>query len=219
LSPGLSQRLKHETWALHGALERSDLMRRLLRGRLEREQYCALLRSLYQIYLALESGIERHARHRAIAPVFFPQLHRAGALARDLDFLHGGDWRERLAVVPAASLYVRHLVQIDAHSPELLVAHGYVRFLGDLNGGQVLRRIVADSLRLDGGSGTAFYEFGSRDAVAALAQAYRAGLDSVDCGELSAAALVAEAKLAFQLHGMLFDELAATGPSGVISAR
>jgi heme oxygenase len=45
--------------------------------------------------------------------------------------------------------------------PSLLLAHAYVRYLGDLNGGQVIRRRVAKAYAIDveDGSGVKFYEF------------------------------------------------------------
>ena len=60
--------------------------------------------------------------------------------------------------------------------PELLAAHSYVRYLGDLSGGQILARIVRESMAFRPGQGTAFYAFGDAAATADLRKAYRAGL-------------------------------------------
>ena len=56
---------------------------------------------------------------------------------------------------------IQHLSD-DASDPAPLLAHSYVRYLGDLSGGQVIRRRVIKSYNLaeDGDSrGTQFYEF------------------------------------------------------------
>lgn len=45
--------------------------------------------------------------------------------------------------------------------PSALLAHAYVRYLGDLSGGQIIRRHIAKAYGLDpvSGLGTQFYEF------------------------------------------------------------
>ena len=97
--------------------------------------------------------------------------------------------------------------------PDLLVAHAYVRYLGDLSGGQMLARIVRESLALGSGPGVAFYDFGHPEEVARLKQAFRDGLDAVPADEATMNAIVAEARLAFESHRRLFDELADSAPT------
>jgi hypothetical protein len=60
--------------------------------------------------------------------------------------LHGPGWAHRLTTVPAAAAYATTCKQLSATRPALLAAHVYVRYLGDLNGGQMLSRIVAKGL-------------------------------------------------------------------------
>ncbi len=206
--PSLAERLKAETHSLHRAAERSTFMGVLLRGRMERPAYCDLLRNLHAVYAALEPALARHAHHPAIAPVLLPGLGRAPALADDLRVLHGDSWAEDFGLQPASTRYVNRLHAIDTAQPGLLLAHAYVRYLGDLSGGQLLRRIVADSLRPPAGSGIAFYQFGGPAATLALTQAFRAGLEKIVVDAAGVDALVAEARLAFELHRSLFDELA-----------
>lgn len=48
----------------------------------------------------------------------------------------------------------------EGSDPSLLLAHSYVRYLGDLSGGQVIRRRVTKAYGLDeNGRGTQFYDF------------------------------------------------------------
>ena len=202
----LAERLKIETRALHTVAERSRFMALLLRGRMERPAYCALLRNLHPVYAALEPALARHSRHPVIAPVYVPALARTEALGQDLRWLHGAGWAEAIDVLPAAARYVQRLRELDATKPALLLAHAYVRYLGDLSGGQMLRRIVAASLRLEHGAGTMFYDFGETGET--LATAFRAGLGQVVVDAGGVDALVAEAVFAFEQHGRLFDELA-----------
>lgn len=212
LIPTLAQRLKAETKALHTAAERSRFMGVLLRGQMSRAPYCAMLRNLHSIYAALESALARRARHPVIAPVFLPGLVRTDALVDDLLAVHGADWAIAFELLPTSLRYVAHLQAIEAAQPERLLAHAYVRYLGDLSGGQMLRRIVAASMGLPraqgAGCGTAFYDFGDAASTRALTLTFRAGLDDVVVDDEGADAIVAEARLAFEWHLRLFDELA-----------
>ena len=112
------------------------------------------------------------------------------------------------ALQPATDAYVNRIRELDASTPDLLLAHAYVRYLGDLSGGQMLRGIVAASMPVPEGRGTAFYEFGDAEQTHALTQAFRNGLARVVADPATVSALAAEARCAFELHSRLFDELA-----------
>lgn len=213
----LAESLKLETKALHTELERGPLMHSLLRGEMARGPYCALLRNLHALYAELEPALRRHAAEPAVAAVYAPALFRSQSLDDDLTVLHGAGWQHELPVAPAARRYVHHLQHIATVRPALLVAHAYVRYLGDLSGGQMLRRIVAAALALVDGRGTHFYDFGAPADVAGHVRAFRAGLAQLGHDAEQAAAIVAEAVLAFRLHQALFDELAAAPGAAALS--
>lgn len=206
MSVPLAQRLRSATHDLHRQVERAGVMPALLRGRLPRAGYLALLRNLHAIYQPLEEGLARHAGHAALAPLLHPSLARVVALTHDLDILHGPGWAQ-LPLQPAAQAYAARLRAVAVDQPALLAAHAYVRYLGDLSGGQMLARIVAQGLQLPAGQGVAFYDFGSADQVAQVAAAFRHGLDHIAADELSAQALVDEACSAFARHRDLFEQL------------
>jgi heme oxygenase len=194
--------LRTETAALHAEAERAGVMRELLRDRLERGAYCVLLRNLHEIYTWLEHGLDRHAAHPLVSAVDLPGLRRRGALAADLQSIHGEGW-DRLPRANATTRYASRLRELGDRRAEPLVAHAYVRYLGDLSGGQILRRIVADSLRLADGVGTAFYDFG--DEAGLLADTFRSRLDALDADGPVAGDIVAEAQRAFVFHVRLFE--------------
>lgn len=209
---GLATRLRSATRTLHTEVERGPFMHALLRGQLGQAAYCALLRNLHSIYAALESALVLHAADVLVSPVYFPALFRRDALARDLEVLHGKAWAQEIDLQPVCRAYVAQLQQVQASNPALLVAHSYVRYLGDLSGGQMLKRIVAKSFQLEAGAGTAFYDFGDVGQTARLTQAFRAGLDSLAPGETQTGRIVSEAVLAFELHRSLFQQLDAAQP-------
>jgi heme oxygenase len=210
-TPALSlpQRLKAATAEEHRRVERSGVMATLLRGHIERVAYLALLRNLHALYAALEPALLRHAAHPVVGPAVMPELFRREALERDLQALHDPADPLPAPLQPATAAYVERLFELDATRPELLVAHAYVRYLGDLSGGQQLRRLVGRALGLEGAAGTRFYDFGDGARASALALRFRAALDEVGARARDADAIVAEAESAFVRHGLLFEQLAA----------
>lgn len=204
----LAERLRAGTQELHSQTERAGMMPTLLRGELARERYCALLRNLHALYAALESALTQHSAHAEVAPVVFPALFRQDSLADDLDALHGSEWPQAFALQPAMQRYVERLQGLSAEQPALLAAHAYVRYLGDLSGGQALRRIVARAYPLADDAGARFYDFGPADAVRTHARRFRDGLGAIDTDAPRTEALVAEARWAFAQHGELFEQLA-----------
>ncbi len=205
-APGLAARLKAETRSLHTLAERSGVMADLLQGRLSLAAYCALLRNLRAIYAALEAGLDEHPTDRRL---WRPELRRLPALEQDLDDLHAGNWRSDALLAPATRAYVARLLALSDRAPRLLLAHAYLRYLGDLHGGQVLSRLIQRHYRPTAQDGTAFYDFGAPAQVEQLKQDFRAGLDALALGPDEADAFVAEACEAFRLHQQLFDELQA----------
>jgi heme oxygenase len=99
-----------------------------------------------------------------------------------------------------------------AEAAPSLVAHAYVRYLGDLHGGQVLQRLVARLYALPAGDsapGTRFYDFGDTPQVLLLRQQLRRALGSLPFDAVQQDATVEEALWAFTQHRVLFEELAA----------
>ena len=203
---GLAARLKEETRQLHTLAERSGVMADLLRGRLSLVGYCALLRNLQAIYAALEAGLDKHP---VDARLWRPELSRLKALEQDLDRLHAGAWRTDEPLMKATTAYVSRLTLLARTDPVLLLAHSYLRYLGDLHGAQMLARLISRQLALEGQEGTAFYAFGEPAQVEALKTDFRAGLDALPLTRQQADAFVAEACEAFRLHQQLFEELQA----------
>ncbi|RZL35448.1 MAG: biliverdin-producing heme oxygenase [Rubrivivax sp.] len=205
--PSLAARLKHETRDLHTLAEGSGVMADLMRGRIDRQAYGALLRHLHALYAALESGLDRQSWDPRL---WRPELRRLPGLERDLDALHPPGWRSDAPLTPAGDAYVRRLTALASDDPALLMAHAYLRYLGDLHGGQMLARLVRQQLGLAGAEGTAFYDFGPAAQVERLKQEFRAGLDALSLTAPQADAFVAEACEGFRLHQQLFEAL----PSG-----
>lgn len=209
MTESMAARLRAATSELHRQAERTPFMAALLHGRLDTPAYCLMLCNLEAIYESLERGLRLHASHPAISPLALPAIFRTEALRDDLNALHGGAWRDDLDHLPACAHYMARLREIADRDPALLVAHAYVRYLGDLSGGQVLKAIISRSFGLaPEGRGTAFYKFGEPAQVARLAHELRVGIDLACLAAGDGAAVVQEARRAFEMHSVLFDELA-----------
>jgi len=214
----LGARLRTDTHALHVQAEHRPFMQALLRARLSTHAYCLLLRNLHPIYIALESALLAHAAHPMLAPIFNPALHRARAIERDLQTLHGPDWASSLPRLASCKSYTERLDLLRHTCPHALAAHAYVRFLGDLSGGQLLKRIVRDGLQLaPEGGGTHFYDFGDTAQTALLTRAFRTGLLGIPADKTLIDEIVAEARHAYGLHLDLFDQLAAASTPQVFN--
>jgi heme oxygenase len=211
MTVGLARVLRLGTREAHARAERTSIVRSLLAGEMERATYCALLRNLHDIYAALELALAAERTHPCLSPLLLPGLERRAAVAADLAHLHGARWADELQCEHACGRYVARLSRLRAEEPALLAAHAYVRYMGDLNGGQILGRVMAQRLELDGTRGLAFYSFEGASA-AALSKRFRAALDALPVTEPQAAEIEREARIAFDLHIVLFEELAARFP-------
>lgn len=201
----LSSRLRLDSRDLHQVAERSGLMADLLRGQLARSDYTLMLLNLQAIYLALEQGL---VQTPFISKIDVAQLFRTDAIARDLAFLAPPPHMQLCA---ATMRYVQRLQGLSASGSPLLLAHAYVRYLGDLHGGQMLRRCVSRILQSEGQEGLAFYDFGPAERVAQLIADFRGGLDAMIDAPDQADAMLQEVRLAYNMHIDLFAQLHPSG--------
>jgi heme oxygenase (biliverdin-producing, ferredoxin) len=205
----LAAKLRHGTAELHAIAESSGIMSELINGQVDSASYTALLRNYYEIYDALETALLAHAGHWYIAPLVQPQWFRLGRLSADLDLLHEGPWHKVLPVMPATRSYRDRIESLREQEPELLVAHTYVRYLGDLHGGQRLRSIVARGLQLTAPNGTRFYDFDGPLSVPEHILRFRSALDSVQYSAAQVDRIVAEAQDSFRRHAQMFEQIGA----------
>lgn len=210
MSLDLALRLREGTKQSHTAAENTAFMKCFLKGIVEFEPFRKLVADLYFLYSTLEDEIRRHADHPVVGPMYFPELERQGKLEDDLAFYYGDNWREQIVASEEGKNYVARIQEISANNPALLVAHSYVRYMGDLSGGQSLKNIVRSALNLPPDKGTGLHEFDQIATVEARREfkgRYRDALNSLPVDDALADQIVAEANAAFQLNRNVFHEL------------
>lgn len=121
----------------------------LLRGTTTRRAYALYLRNLLPAYRELERGLEHHRHWPPVAVIARPALYRAAAIVADLEQLGGAGWDRELAVLEAGRDYGAHVAAVAETAAEGLIGHAWVRYFGDLSGGQILERQLARNLGLE----------------------------------------------------------------------
>ena len=195
----LADRLKAATAPMHVEAERGGAVALLLRGALLREIYALFLANLLPIYEAMERGLLHWRGLPALQPIDHSSVFRAGRLRADLIALAGPEWTKRLPLLDEGRDYAARIEEITRDDPTLLLAHAYVRYLGDLNGGQTLAKRLAMSLGL-GPEALGFYRFDQITDIAAFRRAYRLGFNQAGLTPTQEDRVIDEACLAFRLN-------------------
>ncbi|KAI8054366.1 heme oxygenase-domain-containing protein [Syncephalis plumigaleata] len=194
----LAKDLRVGTSSLHSAAHNAPFIQRYIRGKLDRETYGQFLLSLYCVY---ESG-------RVKLVYFDGVLRRKPALEIDLQYYLGDDWKSQTGSVPKeVQHYVDRINEVASTNPSLLVAHSYTRYMGDMSGGQILRKKTRECMKIpdDTQVGVAFYDFTTIGNPKDFKNTYREALDSIPIDVAMRDALVQEAKDAFEMNISIFS--------------
>ncbi|MFM6190281.1 MAG: heme oxygenase (biliverdin-producing) [Planktothrix sp.] len=207
MSVNLATQLREGTKKSHTMAENVGFIKCFLKGTVEKTSYRKLAGNLYFVYSAMEEEMERHRNHAILSKLYFPELNRKQSLEQDLYFYYGQNWKEEVQPSEAAKAYVARIREVSNTQPELLIAHLYTRYLGDLSGGQILKGIAQKAMNLQDGQGTQFYEFNDIPDEKAFKANYRQQMDSVDIDQNMATRIVDEANDAFGMNMKMFNEL------------
>ena len=193
----LLEALRERTKALHTQAERTGLIAEILHGRGTQSGYLLLLRNLLPVYATMEAELVRHRGSPGIGAIVCPELSRAAAIESDL--AHLSDRWSELPLLPAALAYAAAISAASAGAGHRLIAHAYARYLGDLSGGQILKRLLARSLDLPAAA-LSFYEFPAIADLAAFKESYRAAIEQAGDVLDDFDGVVEEGALAFELN-------------------
>lgn len=148
-SPTLADRMKAATERHHRLAERTGVVREILTKKINRETYLLYLRNLYPVYQAIEKDLSPSSQaSKILSPFLNEMLHRTRSIERDLNTISGDRSWKNLALLKASEAYSDHINNQRIYNPVGLLGHIYVRYLGDMNGGQVLELLLKHSLNL-----------------------------------------------------------------------
>ena len=166
------------TWEEHKNAERQAFVKELMGG-ISKQRYADFLHALHPQYHLLESFAKLHnLLDVEIAPNIYADFHE---LCEQLEDYKPTEY-------PVVKEYMDHIMSIK-DDPHKLMAHIYVRHMGDLSGGQMIAKRVPGS--------TKFYQFD--EDVDVLKDKIRTRLDD---------SMAEEAKICFNFATELFKQMA-----------
>lgn len=206
VSAPFSATLRASTRIVHERANHSGYMNALLGNELSLAGYTQLAIQYYFIYQAIEQVSDTMAGDDTGREFVFDELRRLPKLETDLAFLIGPDWRETIRPLAATELYVRRIHEASEWAGGY-VAHHYTRYLGDIAGGQIIRRLLATNYGVVD-KGALFYRFDEIGSAPAFRDRYRAKLDAAPWNETDRTRVVDETLIAFECNVAVFAELA-----------
>lgn len=173
--------IKELTWEHHKNAERQEFVKVLMSGSIDPKLYATFLYNQHPCYNILETVAMSHGLLDDIPEVRrAPQIHA--------DFMELWTDKEKAPVLlESTNRYMMHIKHIMS-DPHKLMAHIYVRHMGDLSGGQMIKKKVP-------GKGT-MYDFNGE--IKDIKERIRAKLDDT---------MAEEAKLVFEFATDTFKEL------------
>ncbi len=209
MTVALAGLLREGTKKSHTMAENTGFVACFLKGVVEKTSYRKLISDLYFVYQAMEEEIDRlvEDNHPVIKFIGFKELFRKETLENDLRFYYGDNWNNEINISESAQEYVNRIRLVAKESPELLVGHHYTRYIGDLSGGQILKKIAKKAMNLEGENGLCFYEFKLIKDEKEFKRSYSETLNNLPIDKKIADKIVQEANEAFLYNMKMFKEL------------
>ena len=198
----------------HHKAEGMVFSRALLEGQASPLQLAALLRALAPAYALLEQQGPELASALGARSIPWSALARSTALEHDLAVLSA---LEATPASAAAAIWLEQLKVLAHQAPHRFMAHVYVRYGGDLSGGQQLAEQANAILCRHDLPAVSFWAF--EHELASLKQQLHDGFEEMDLSLEEEEELLEEAELAFHATQRLLAELAELPPAAVAAPR
>jgi heme oxygenase len=176
--------VKAATWDLHTRAERSGIIADILAGKATRFGVALLLRNLLPVYQILDASVVGH-----------PILARSAAIEADLQVLAPD---HALPLLAEGAAYAERVGEAAKGAAAGMPGHAYVRYLGDLNGGRIMKARLAACLG-ETAHALTLHDYPAMEDLKAFAHAYREELDLRVRGT-DFTAVVTEALAAFEMN-------------------
>jgi heme oxygenase len=203
--------LREATLDVHQAAEQEPFIASLMAGERSADDLARLTGQLRSIYAALEVQVRAMRDREELLALLDPRLDRLAAIESDLATLAGPAARRLTRALPATRAYVTRIAAVGGDRPRLL-AHHYVRYLGDLSGGQIIAKLMRDHYGV-GDDALHFYDFDDLEGKGAFKRAYRRELDALFADPAFYEAMLDETRLAYEANRRVFRDLGAVSPA------
>lgn len=197
--------IKDRTEQAHRAAEEAPFISQLMGGALSPHAYLDYLRALAPIYLRMEELFQAHSANEPLSYLDHRALDRAALIREDIAFLGG-----KIGVsskFPQLSSVNQYLKLLDDDiSPIRLCAHHYIRYLGDLSGGQAIARLVSRHYEIPF-EGLNFYNFEAIGDIVFYKKRYRDFLNLLPITDEMREVFLQEVDVLYKLSRDIFLEL------------
>ena len=204
---GPAARLRDDSAVIHRQTEEEPFIVELMAGHRDAAAYVALAGQLRWVYDALEAEVAavRETTPVEVAALLDPVLERVPALDHDLAILAGEPAPTLAPPLPETAAYVER-IRLAAPSWPRLLAHHYVRYLGDLSGGQVVAAMLRRHYATPDAALT-FFAFDGIESQGGYKTRYRAMLDALLTDPADYAAMLDETLAAYAANRAVFAAL------------
>lgn len=132
--------IKELTWEHHKNAERQEFAKILISGKIHPDMYATYLWNQHKKYDLLEALAAPHGIFAEIG-----DIRRKRLIEEDIAEL----WKHEYSptIVPSTTEYINHMREI-MHDRDKLIAHVYVLYMGDLSGGQMIKKRIPGAGRM-----------------------------------------------------------------------
>jgi heme oxygenase len=200
--------LREATLDVHRAAEQEPFIAELMDGHRSPGDFARLTGQLRPIYAALEARVRSMRDQGELLALLDPRLDRLAAIDHDLVMLGGPDAHRLAEPLSATDAYIARIRTVGRSRPRLL-AHHYVRYLGDLSGGQVIAMLMRRHYDVADDALT-FYAFTGLEGKGAFKRAYRHELDALFADPRFYDHMLDETRVAYEANRRVFEALGST---------
>jgi heme oxygenase len=133
-------KIKELTWEHHKNAERQEFAKLLVGGKMHPDLYATYLWNQHKKYDLLEAMLMAHG-----IMVQVGDIRRKALMEADIAELWKYDYPPTL--VPSTHEYISHMKEVMGDRDKL-IAHMYVFYMGDLSGGQMIKRKIPGAGRM-----------------------------------------------------------------------